>query len=184
MVEIEHLTRELLHASVGEICEVELEAVETSGGTYRHPWGHEEFTAELPGKWTYSRVMRDTGRIVGFLVMSDKVAPGGMHYLHAHRAAILKGVRRPNLLLDTYHDVFQEAKKNGLKWFVTKQQSYHPAMLLWYTRVLGCTVLKERKDIEEFAGLLPDTVKVGGDGKIVAAAAGDSEGQYFIAREF
>jgi hypothetical protein len=183
MIEIERLTREILAERLQEICAVENMAAETSGGTYRHPWTRGDFTMDLPGKWTYSRLMRDNAKTIGFLVMSDKTSPAGMHYLHAHRAAVLKEVRRPNLLLDAYNDVFREAKVDGLTWFVTKQQSYHPAMLLWYIRVLGCAVLKERKCIEEFTGPLSGTVTVEADGKVVSGAAADREGQYFIARE-
>ena len=182
MIEIKRMTRELLHKTLQDLCAVENAAVETSGGTYRHPWTADQFAMDAPGKWVYSRIMQDNGKTVGFLVMSDKTAPGGMHYLHAHRAAVLKDVRRPNLLLDAYHDVFREAKANGLKWFVTKQQSYHPAMLLWYTRVLGCEVLKERKHIEDYAGPLPGTAEVEADGKVVEAAGAGREGQYFVAR--
>ena len=183
MVTIERLTRAMLKETLGELCAVEKSAVDNSGGTYRNPWTEREFSEDLPGKWTYSRIMRDDGRTVGFLVMSDKVAPAGLHYIHAHRAAVLKDVRHPTLLLDTYQDVFREARANGITWFVTKQQSYHPAMLLWYTRILSCTVLREARRIEEFTGPLPPTVAVRSDGLIVPASGPGGEGQYYIARE-
>lgn len=182
-VDIQRLTRERMHAYIKEICAIEIDAVESSAGTYRDPWGRDEFTADLPGKWLYSRIMMENGVPAGFLVMSDKNSPGGLHYLHAHRAAVVKGVRRPNLLLDAYQDVFREGKSNGLRWFVTKQQSYHPAMLLWYVRVLGCTILKERKRIEDFAGPLPGSVRIEGDGLVVRGSSASRDGQYFIARE-
>ena len=183
MVAIQRLTQDVLQETLDELCALERMAVETSGGTYRNPWSAEEFTADLPGKWTYSRIMRDNGRTAGFLVMSDKTTAAGMHYIHAHRAAVAKDVRHPTLLLDTYNDVFREARDNGIRWFVTKQQSYHPAMLLWYTRVLNCTVLRDVRRIEEFAGPLSPTVEVRNDGLIVPVSAPDAEGQYYIARE-
>lgn len=180
MIKIETLTKSLLLENIEKFCEIENIAVDTSNGLYRKPWNKENFLRELPGKWTYSRVIRSNNKIVGFWIGSQKTTKKGEGYLHGHRVAVLPDFREPNLLLEILNDLFSEARKNGLKWFTGYQAEYHPVMCMWYIRVMRCYIPNDRKTLEYFLGKLPDDVIIENDGRLVYPSG---EGQYFIVKK-
>ena len=167
MLRIEKLTKEVLADNLRVLLDIEERIFEMANGTYPILWTEKDFLRELPGKWTYSRVIVDDGAIKGFTTVSQKFTGDGEAFIHAHKIAVLAEIRTPNLILDVWNDTFNEARGEGLRWFTASIMDYaHPAMLPWYLRVLGANVLKPKEKIEYFFGKLPDGTAVTEDGWI------------------
>lgn len=166
-IKIEKLTRNLMRENIERICKIERVAVETSDGRYRDPWNRDNFLYELPGKWTYSRVIRNNDEIEGFFIGSQKTTQKGEQYVHGHKVAFLPSIRQRNLYPEVLNDVFREARKNGLRWFTGYIMGYHYDFLMWYVRVLECEILQDRRDIECFVGKLLDGAVIENDGKLI-----------------
>lgn len=179
MIRIAALTEAMLREHAGELCRIEAACAAASGGRYRNSWTREQFAAALPGKWTYSRIIFEDDRVVGFYIASQKLTSDGVPVLHGHNVAVLPGARTPNLLHNVYDEMFDEARRNGLRWFTGYQPDFNPTMMQWYVRLLKCRVVTQREEIERFVGPLSADVFLEADGRMRSPSG---TGQYLIVR--
>lgn len=175
---VQILSRMLMDRNIDRVLEIEQIAADASNGEYRTPWQRENFLNELPEKWSYSRGIFDGDTLVGFYIASVKTTADGRGCVHGHRAAILPQARDPRLFVELYEELFAQAVACGIEWFTGYQMSSHPVMLSWYVRVLGCSIVRRREEIEYFAGVFPDETVVDEEGLI--GSVGSEGGCYLI----
>jgi ribosomal protein S18 acetylase RimI-like enzyme len=79
---IQPLTPEVLTVHVREFLDIDK-------NTIGERWGEDQFTFDMPGKWSFSKVaIDDQGNAVGFAVASLKP-----HGIHIHRIAVSESCR-------------------------------------------------------------------------------------------
>ena len=166
LLDIKRLDKWLALEHLQDILKIEKSAHLESPETYPDYWKEEHFLYELPEKWTYSRIIFDGSKPVGFYISSQKVISDGTKVLHGHRVAIDKEIRDPQLLLKVYESMFKEARSNQLKYFTGHQADHHPIMLMWNLRVMKCKVIKTIEEAEYFLGKFPSSGSIQPNGLI------------------
>lgn len=107
---METLNKGLMEKEIQKILAIDQEITEDMGVLFTDKkWSDKEFLMELEGKWIYSQVAYINGKLVGYLISSEKY-----RRVKIHRIAVMQNYRGKGIGIEMYKSLLKKAVDNGM----------------------------------------------------------------------
>lgn len=130
-IEIVRLSKTLLTHSLERLLEID-------AGTLGEDWSPVHFEMDLPNKWKISRAVLSEGKIVGFLIASQKD-----ERFHIHRLAVQYDFRSRGVGQRLVKDLIDQARVDGVGFITLKVQENNASAIRFYAHLNFRITLKQ-----------------------------------------
>ena len=129
LIQVVALTQDFLNRYMPQLIALDEKVQREFGDTYSNEsWGAEEFSRDLPAKWSYSALAIQGDRVCGFWIASSRTPT----MVYTHRVAVERDKRRFGIGKKMFDFVLSKARKGGFSMMGLSVSIYNIQAIQFY----------------------------------------------------